>query len=65
MVLCLLPLDQEHRLQRPAFTGTSLQLLPRPQSRFIFGTLYLGPFTVLYEYLPELGQSSTDEVGRP
>jgi hypothetical protein len=65
MVLCLLAVDQEHRLQGSAIATSSLQLLSRPQPCFIFGAFRFGPLPILYEHLPELGQSPTNEVGRP
>ena len=63
MVLCLLAVDQEYRLQGSAVATTSLQLLSRSQSCLIFGALRFGPLPFFYEYLPELGQSPTNEVG--
>lgn len=63
LVLCLLAFDQEHRLQRSTFAPPSLQLLSRPQPRSLCGPFYVGPLSVLHEYLPELGQSSTVEMG--
>ena len=65
VVLRLLPLDQEHRLQGSIHPSSSIQLLPRPQPCSLHRTLRSRPLAFLHEHLSQLGPCSAYAMGRP